>query len=125
MKLNAVGVVSSSLTKTVEFYSLLGFEFPDGEPEGHIESPGSENSAKLMIDTVDIVEGIIGEKPKPGNHSGFAIEYDSPEEVDAVVRKIQKAGFTLVKDPWDAVWQQRYAIVQDPDGYRVDLYSTL
>jgi uncharacterized glyoxalase superfamily protein PhnB len=72
-----------------------------------------------------MVEDIIGEEPKPGNHSAFAINYDSPAEVDAVVEKLRAAGFQLVKEPWDAFWGQRYAIAADPDGYKVDLYAMI
>ena len=32
---------------------------------------------------------------------------------------------TVVREPWDAAWGQRYATVQDPDGYGVDLYAPL
>ena len=81
MNLNAVGVASSNITKTLEFYKLLGFEF--GEPMGdHYESSATSSSAKLMIDGKKTVKDIIGEDPKPGNHSSFAIQYDSAEEVN-------------------------------------------
>lgn len=126
MKLDAVGVSSSNLAKTVAFYTLLGFAFPklNGD-EQHLEAVESPGSARLMIDSREIIKEIIGEDPKPGNHSSFAIQYDSPTEVNEVVHKIESAGFTVVKEPWDAFWGQRYAIVEDPDGYKVDLYAKL
>ncbi len=126
MKLNAVGVTTSNIQKTIEFYPLLGFEFPQHkENEGHVEAIAKEGSAKLMIDAKQIVQDFIGEDSKPGNHSGFAIEYDSPEEVNATAKKVKDAGFIVTKEPWDAFWGQRYAVVADPDGYKVDLYSKL
>ena len=126
MKLNAVGVTSTNLQKTIQFYTLLGFQFPElKDGEGHIEPVNADGSARLMIDSVEIVKGIIGEDPKPGTHSSFAIEYNSPEEVNEVAQKVQEAGFTVTKAPWDAFWGQRYAIVEDPDGYKVDLYAAL
>ncbi len=126
MKLNAVGVVSTSLPKTMEFYKMLGFSFGELSPDQkHVESVNSTNLAKLMIDTQDVVQDIIGEVPKPGNHSSFAVEYDSPAEVNEIVENITQAGFEVVKKPWNAFWGQRYAVVEDPDGYKVDLYSQL
>ena len=126
MKLNAAGVTTTNLQKTVEFYTILGFTFPEHkEDEQHLESVVTERSIKLMIDAKNIVKDIIGEDPKPGNHSSFAIEYDSPKEVDSVAEKIKAAGFKIVKEPWDAFWGQRYAVVEDPDGYKVDLYASL
>ncbi len=126
MKLNAVGVSSNDIQKTVSFYKLLGFKFPEFKSEEkHIESIASNGSAKLMIDAKEVIKEIIGESPEPGNHSSFAIQYDDPEKVNVVAQKIGEAGFKVVKAPWDAFWGQRYAIVEDPDGYKVDLYATL
>jgi catechol 2,3-dioxygenase-like lactoylglutathione lyase family enzyme len=120
-RLNAVGVTTSDLARTVEFYRLLGFEFPEyKEDEGHIEARTSDGSARLMIDTKQIVKDIIGEDPKPGNHSSFAVEYASPQEVNLVAKGVKEAGFLVSKEPWDAFWGQRYAIVEDPDGYKVE-----
>jgi catechol 2,3-dioxygenase-like lactoylglutathione lyase family enzyme len=124
MKLDAVGITSSNMKQTIKFYSLLGFEFPkDQENEGHIEPVTSKGSARLMIDKKEIVKNIIEEDPKPGNHSTFAIQYDTPKEIDSIVEKLKGEGFKIVKEPWDAFWGQRYAVVEDPDRYRVDLYS--
>lgn len=125
MKLNAVGVTSSDLAQTKSFYNLLGFVFPPSEHEGHIETEITSTSAKLMIDKKSVVKDIIGEDPKPGNHSMFAVEYDSSDEVNNVAQALKDAGFTVVKEPWDAFWGQRYSVVEDPDGYRVDLYASL
>jgi catechol 2,3-dioxygenase-like lactoylglutathione lyase family enzyme len=126
MKINAVGVSSSDLKKTAAFYELLGFQFgkiKDGED--HIEPTVEPGGTRLMIDSNKLLAEIIGEKPKPGNHSAFAILYDSQAEVDAAAERVRAAGHTIVAEPWDAFWGQRYAIVQDPDGYRVDLFAAL
>jgi uncharacterized glyoxalase superfamily protein PhnB len=53
------------------------------------------------------------------------VHYDTPAEIDAVASKVKAAGFTVIKEPWDAFWGQRYAVVADPDGYQIDLYSPL
>ena len=126
MKLDAVGVTSSNLYKTIDFYQLLGFQFPDvKDSDLHIEPITPDGSARLMIDATSIVRDIIGENPKPGNHSSFAIQYESPEQINTLVEKIKHAWYTVEKEPWDAFWGQRYAIVKDPDGYKIDLYARL
>jgi uncharacterized glyoxalase superfamily protein PhnB len=126
MRIDAVGVSSSNLKETVKFYSLLGFEFPDfKDDEDHLEPVAAPGGTRLMIDSVSMIESILGEKPKPGNHSSFAILYDSPAELNAVAEKLAAAGYKIVAEPWDAFWGQRYAIVQDPDGYKVDLFAAL
>jgi catechol 2,3-dioxygenase-like lactoylglutathione lyase family enzyme len=126
MKIAAVGVTTSDLNQTVKFYELLGFKFPEYKPdEDHLEPENVPGSARLMIDTKQLVTEILGEEPRRGNHSAFAIEYDSAAEVNEIAEKVRSAGFKVVKEPWDAFWGQRYAIVADPDGYMIDLYATL
>lgn len=126
MKIDAVGVSSTDLRKTAAFYGLLGFQFPEfGDDEEHLEPLTPDGSARLMIDKASLLEGILGQAPQPGNHSSFAIQYDTPGEVDAVAAVVRAAGHAVPKEPWDAPWGQRYAIVEDPDGYKVDLYASL
>jgi uncharacterized glyoxalase superfamily protein PhnB len=126
MKIDAIGVTSSTLKHTVEFYRLLGFQFPEvGEDEDHVEAEGISGSARLMIDTKKSMAEILGQQPTPANHGAFAVHYDTPAEIDAVASKVKAAGFTVIKEPWDAFWGQRYAVVADPDGYQIDLYSPL
>ncbi|TAK14576.1 MAG: glyoxalase [Anaerolineae bacterium] len=126
MKIDAVAVSSSDFTRTLALYRALGFEFPAySEEEQHIEAVTPQGSARLMIDSKSLMTELIGEAPRPGNHSAFAIRYDSPAEVDAAAERVKAAGFTLATEPWDAFWGQRYAVAQDPDGYRVDLYAPL
>lgn len=125
MRLNAVGVSSNNIDKSVGFYRLLGFEFaPYASEDRHVESVNNQ-SAKLMIDHVTMVEEILGAKPAPSNHANFAIQYDTPAELNLVVDKLQEAGYAMMKPAWDAFWGQRYVVVKDPDGYMVDLYAYL
>lgn len=125
MKLNAIGVVSSNMRETTKFYSLLGFTFPEFKDEDpHVEALET-SPIRLMIDKKELITDIMGEEPVPANHSAFAVEYDSSEEIDKVIEKLKDKNYTIVKEPWDAFWGQRYAIVKDPDGYLVDLYAQL
>ena len=124
MKLNAVAITAHSIPEAVAFHELLGFKFDViGEDEEHVEA--RHGDIKLMIDSEEMVESILCAKPVPANHSTFALEYDSPEDVNSATSKLTEAGYVLVKEPWDAFWGQRYAIARDPNGYMVDLYAYL
>lgn len=126
MKIDAVGVSSKDMKKTVEFYKLLGFEFPDFKAsEDHVEAKNKTGEIRLMIDSEKMATEVHGEKPRPGNLSVFAIKYDSPSEVNEVCDKLDKGGFKIEKQPWDAFWGQRYAVVSDPDGFKIDLFAAL
>jgi uncharacterized glyoxalase superfamily protein PhnB len=54
-----------------------------------------------------------------------ALECGSPAEVDEVFARVTGAGFHGEKEPWDAFWGQRYAMLLDPDGVEVSLYAAL
>lgn len=126
MKLNAVGVTSRDIKKTIDFYTILGFSFEtDAQTQSHVEPLTSEGSARLMIDSIDIATQVYGHKPKPANTAAFALEYDKSEEIDVICNKVQASGFTVMKEPWHAPWGQYYAVLKDPDGYIVDLYCNL
>ncbi len=51
---------------------------------------------------------------------------ETPDEghVDTFPR-VTGAGFHGEKEPWDAFWGQRYAMLLDPDGVEVSLYAPL
>src|SRR5688572_12249522 len=117
MKLNAVGVSSSNFKESIRFYSILGFNFPEiKDDEQHVEALET-SPIRFMLDSKELVESLIGEAPRPGNHSAFAIEYNTPEELNQIVEKLRIQKYIIKKEPWDAFWGQRYAVVQDPDGY--------
>ncbi|MGZ9809807.1 VOC family protein [Pseudoroseicyclus sp. H15] len=124
--LDAVGVFAHDLSESTAFYELLGFVFPD-EPmsERHVEGslPGGE--VRVMIDTIELIESLLGEPPRAGNASVFALRCETPAEVDSLVARIGAAGQTVKVPAWDAPWDQRYATVEDPAGHRIDLYAPL
>jgi predicted enzyme related to lactoylglutathione lyase len=123
MQIAAVAVSATDLSRTVAFYEGLGFRFPPLEAgTEHIEA---EAGVRLMIDTAALLEGLHGEPPRPGNTAAFAVLFDAPGEVDDAAGRAAGAGGTVVHDPFDAPWGQRYATVADPDGYRVDLFCPL
>src|SRR3954449_8835782 len=123
MQIAAVAVSATDLTRAVTFYEALGFRFPPLEADtDHVQA---EAGVRLMIDSAALLEGLHGEPPRPGNAAGFALLFDSPREVDDAAGRVAVSDGTVVHQPFDAPWGQRYATVADPDGYRVDLYAPL
>lgn len=126
MKLDAIGLSSKDFKKTIEFYSMLGFEFGDlSEGDMHLETIPKTGEIRLMFDTVELLTKLNGVAPHPPTHSIVAVLCDSPEDVDRVADLVHEAGFSVIKRPWNAFWGQRYAVLQDPDGYLVDLFAPL
>ena len=119
-----MGVTATDLARAVAFYSLLGFPFPPFEDGAdHVESTNA--GTRVMIDSVELLTGLLGEAPRPANTSAFAVRLPVPGQVDGLVNRVAAAGHAVVTAAFDAPWGQRYATVADPDGYRVDLYAPL
>jgi len=122
-QLDAIGIVSSDLARTREFYGLLGIEFAEGED--HVEAT-MPNGLRLMIDTEDVVRSFNPEWSRAtGNQLALAFACESPADVDELYAKVVAAGFDGEKEPWDAFWGHRYAQLRDPDGVPVDLFAAL
>jgi uncharacterized glyoxalase superfamily protein PhnB len=123
--LNAFGIISSNMDRSLRFYRLLGLDVPDTPQEDHVnvELP---NGLRLMFDSEQEISKFRPEWTREtGNQFALAFECESPAQVDAIYERVTTAGFAGEKSPWDAFWGQRYAQLRDPDGVPVDLYSTL
>ncbi len=124
MKLDAIGIVSENLKKSVEFYRLLGLNFPDAK-EDHLEAKTS-GGLRVMLDSEELIKKINPNWIKPlGQRIVLAFVCESPKHVDEIFKKVTSAGYKPGKEPWDAFWGQRYASVIDPDGNSVDLFASL
>ena len=79
-----------------------------------------------MLDTEEVVRSFKEDWAREtGNQIGIAFECGSPAEVDEIYTRVTEAGFEGEKEPWDAFWGQRYALLRDPDGVEVNLYAAL
>lgn len=124
-ELNAIGITVADLRRSMRFYRLLGLDLPEDPAEGHVEVTMA-NGTRLMFDTEDVVRSFLPDWERAdGNQLSLAFECESPAELDAVYARVVGAGFEGEKAPWDAFWGQRYALLGDPDGVRVNLYARL
>jgi uncharacterized glyoxalase superfamily protein PhnB len=122
--LNAIGIVACDPARSIAFYRLLGVDFPE-DGEGHIEAT-LPNGVRLMLDSEEVVKSFRPDWTRQtGNQLALALECASPAEVDETWTRVRDAGFDAEKEPWDAVWGQRYAQLRDPDGVPIDLFAAL
>ena len=121
--LNAIGIVASDMATSIRFYRTLGLDLPESPDEGHLEATMT-SGVRLMLDSEEVVRSFQPEwSRETGNQLSLAFECSSPAEVDEVYARVTAAGFQGEREPFDAVWSQRYASVLDPDGIPVDLYA--
>jgi uncharacterized glyoxalase superfamily protein PhnB len=127
MPLDAIGVVVEDLDRARAFYRLLGISIAeDPEGHGHAEAPLA-GDLRLMFDTVETMKSFDpGWERGPGSPPvTLAFSMESPADVDAKHGELVEAGATSHKEPWDAFWGQRYAVLRDPDGNELALYAAL
>jgi len=125
--LNLIGLVVADMGKTLAFYRRLGLDIPhSADTEQHVEYTLT-SGIRLAWDTVDAVRSFDSSwtPPRGSSRMGLAFQCDSPAEVDRVYADLVQAGYEAHKEPWDAFWGQRYALVHDPDGNGVDLFAPL
>ncbi|MFK8849021.1 VOC family protein [Streptomyces sp. Ac-502] len=126
-RLAAIGIVVADMAASLAFYRRLGLPVPaeaDSAPHAEAALPGG---LRLMWDTYAVARSIDPgwTPPGSGTPTGLAFECAGPAEVDKVYGELTASGYVGEKEPWDAPWGQRYAVVQDPDGHGVDLFAAL
>jgi len=126
-RLDLIGLVVQDMAASLAFYRRLGLALPasaDTEPHVELALPGG---LRLAWDTVEVVRSFDPgwTAPQGGHRTALAFACAGPAEVDQVYADLVRAGHPGHREPWDAVWGMRYAIVRDPDGNAVDLFGPL
>jgi len=126
LKMNAIGIVTADMRRSLDFYRAVGVAAPEFDPNEDHAQCDLGNGISLMWDTVALVQQLTpGYVHGSGSSVGLCFECPSPADVDGAYKRIVEAGFESHREPWDAFWGQRYAIVKDPDGNAVSLYAPL
>ncbi len=127
VRFDLIGLVVQDMARSLAFYRQLGLDVPaESDGEGHVEAtlPGG---LRMAWDTIEVLRSFDEEwTPPSGGHSiGLAFLVDSPAEVDSLYADLTSQGYEGHREPWDAFWGQRYAVILDPDGNSVDLFARL
>jgi len=121
---NAIGLAAADMATTLAFYRRLGLHIPpEADTEQHVEAilPGG---IRLMWDSNEMLASLDADfTPPTGAGASLAFLCADAAEVDSVHAEMARAGYVSHREPWDAVWGQRYAVLKDPDGNTVDLFA--
>ena len=123
---HTIDIVVADMAASLKFYRTLGLATPhdgDAEEQVQVATPGG---ATLGFVTEALMKGHNPYWVQPvGQRVTFACRCDSADEVDATYARVVAAGYEGRQEPWDAPWGQRYAMLGDPDGNRVDLFAAI
>lgn len=123
--INGIGLAVADMATSLAFYRRLGLDIPaeqDSEPHVEVELPGG---IRLMWDTEALISSFDPAFVPGAKKSGGSLAFlcADPAEVDTLHADLVAAGHHSHREPWDAEWGQRYAVVHDPDGYPIDLFA--
>lgn len=114
-QINLVVIRASDMDRSAEFYRLLGLNFVK-----HRHGKGTEHYAS---ESGPIVFEIYPRQSESGGASGLRIGFQVAS-VDEAISALQSAGAAIISPAKDSPWGRR-AVVDDPDGYRVELTQPL
>jgi uncharacterized glyoxalase superfamily protein PhnB len=123
---HTIDIVVANMAAALKFYRILGLPVPvdsEAKAQVQVETPGGATLG-FLTETMMIEANPLWVQPV-GQRVTFACRCDSPDEVDATYARVLGAGYVGRQAPWDAFWGQRYAMLADPDGNRVDLFAAL
>ncbi|MBC8509733.1 MAG: VOC family protein [Anaerolineales bacterium] len=119
-----IGIVVNDMAAALRFYRMLGLDIPaDADSEPHVEYT-TRGGFRVAWDTLELIQSLNDDWPEPSGHrTVLAFKCENPTDVDVLYKKVMQEGYQSHKEPWDAFWGQRYAVVIDPDGNLVDLFA--
>lgn len=126
VRLDLVGIVTRDMRASLAFYRHLGLDAPEGaedEPHAEATTPGG---LRVAWDTAELIGQIYPGYTAPAGGHGISLAFllPTPPAVDEKYAELAALGHGR-KEPWNAPWGQRYAVVTDPDGNHIDLFAPL
>ena len=112
MKLDMVGIIVNDMTQALSFYQTLGFNVLGEASPDYTEL--QNNGVRISLNSLQMITGVYGFAPS-----------QTAAEVDNTVKKMSQAGYIVFKEPWNAPWGQRYAIIKDVDANLISLFAPL
>lgn len=127
-----INLLVRDLEATVAFYRLLeleftdAFEWPNGSGAEHIDDIHADH-AYMAFDNPPMARIWSGgfEPERRGGNVVIGLMVPTREDVNRLVDKVRDAGHPIAREPYDAFFGSRYAIVIDPDGNQVGLKSPI
>jgi catechol 2,3-dioxygenase-like lactoylglutathione lyase family enzyme len=125
-RFNQVNIIARDWEASLAFYRLLGLDVASGEwPPGsgalHASAATSVDSTTVEFDNPPMLRMYAGPPHAEVISVVLGFAFTSAAAVDLACARVAGAGHRVLREPYDAFWGARYAIVQDPDGNAIGL----
>lgn len=124
---NQVNLVVSDMDAAISFYRLLGVDldpstdqWPPGSGARHVHAYPQDAAADFDLDNQPMAR-LWGHDALNAGDVVLGFAFPSSEAIDEKYGQLVAAGYRGRREPYDAFFGARYAIVEDPDGRLVGL----
>ena len=117
-RLSIITLGVSNLAKSRQFFDALGWQVASEENTENIIAYNLQSMALALYPRDKLAEDATVSMDHKG-HSNFSLAYNvnSEEEVDAVLKKAEIAGGSIIKPAAKAFWGGYSGYFSDPDGF--------
>lgn len=118
----------TDLDESLAFYrDVIGLE-PEQVNDSNVEFATGDCTLVLEEDFDDAVLdefGLTAPSDPRGDGLIVAIEVDDTAEVDTTVDRVENEGYGVRMEPREVPWGRQMSIVEDPNGYLVEISAPL
>ena len=113
--INLIVLKTDKMQAQFDFYSALGLQF-----EYHRHGNGPHHYASIGMQPVVEIYPLPGGFSQPDNTTrlGFTVEH-----LDELIQRLEERGIKIVSVPAKTQWGYS-AVVEDPDGRKIELVSS-
>ena len=92
MSLDAIGIVSNNLEKSVQFYKIFGVDLVEAGGPDHLEGK-TKSGVRIMVDSVELIKKINPSWVEPtGSGMILCFKQESAKDVNALFATVIDAG---------------------------------
>lgn len=122
MKLDMVGIIVEDMNRALSFYQTLGFTVQKPILEQYNEL--INDGVRISLNTRSMIESVYQKSIRcEGERIELAFKCNHPNDVDTIIEHMRHNGYKIYRDPWDAIWGQRYALLEDTEGNILSIFA--
>jgi len=115
-RVNLITLGTEDLGRARAFYEALGWT-TRAEPEDDVVFFEAGKMVLALWDRARLAEDSAVEDSGGWGGVTFALNFGSPQEVDAAIEEARAAGATIGREPAETFWGGYSGIFVDPDGH--------